>query len=215
MGMRPYVIRQGDYLSKLAHRMDFDARFVWEHPRNRELKESRASGEVLHPGDILYLPEPDEESGRLPITAGATNKYKATIPKVPIHIVLRDEEGPLAGKSYRILGMGKPHRGTTDGDGAVTFSVPVHIREVRLVMDETGEEYPIMIGDMDPVEEHSGIWKRLEHMGYLSRLDIGPDGAAPAALRRAIESFQAANGIEVTGALDEATREALVKHHGS
>jgi hypothetical protein len=28
--MRPYVVRQGDFLSKLAHLLEFDAEAVWQ-----------------------------------------------------------------------------------------------------------------------------------------------------------------------------------------
>jgi peptidoglycan hydrolase-like protein with peptidoglycan-binding domain len=72
-----------------------------------------------------------------------------------------------------------------------------------------------MIGDMDPIEEGSGVWKRLEHMGYLSELDVGPDGAAPAALYKAFARFQADHGLNVTGVLDDATKAALARLHGS
>lgn len=195
--------------------MDFNAKSVWEHPRNRELKEQRSDSEVLQPGDIVYLPEPNEESRQLAISVGATNKYRALIPKIPVNIILNDASGPLAAKAYHILGMGKPRRGTTDDKGLASFSVPVHISEVRLVLDEAGDEYPILIGEMDPVEEHSGVWKRLEHMGYLSGRDIGPDGAAPAALREAIEKFQVDYGLKISGRLDDDTKAALVRIHGS
>ena len=35
--MKPYVVKQGDYLNKLAHRLCFDAEKVWNDPANAEL----------------------------------------------------------------------------------------------------------------------------------------------------------------------------------
>ncbi|MFT3765690.1 MAG: hypothetical protein QM820_09265 [Minicystis sp.] len=78
--LRPYVVRQGDYLTRLAHRFGFDAEEVWNDPKNAEIKKLRSSMEVLAPGDIVYLPEPTRAT--LPIQKGTTNRYVATIPKV-------------------------------------------------------------------------------------------------------------------------------------
>ena len=38
MTMRPYVIRQGDYMTQLAHRLGFDETEVWNHDKNSALK---------------------------------------------------------------------------------------------------------------------------------------------------------------------------------
>ena len=57
MTMRPYVVRQGDYLTGLADRHGFDPKQVWEDQRNAELRAERPSPEVLAPGDIVFLPE--------------------------------------------------------------------------------------------------------------------------------------------------------------
>ena len=39
--MRPYVIRQGDYITKLAHQRGFDADAIWNDPKNQSLRERR------------------------------------------------------------------------------------------------------------------------------------------------------------------------------
>lgn len=54
--MVPYVVRQGDYLLKLAQRYGFDAEEVWSHPRNEDLRKLRKDHHILAPGDIVYLP---------------------------------------------------------------------------------------------------------------------------------------------------------------
>ena len=63
-----YVIRQGDYLAKLAHRFGFDAGTVWGDPRNSELRSLRGDPNVLHPGDVLWIPE--DEDPPLPLSRG-------------------------------------------------------------------------------------------------------------------------------------------------
>jgi hypothetical protein len=214
MGMRPYVVRQGEYLTQLAHRLGFDADDVWQSSANAELRARRPDRETLLPGDILHVPISRPQRGPR-VTPHTHNKYQARIPTVTIKLRLVDgRDGPLAGKAYRVHGLGRPYEGTTDGDGLATFSVPLQLRQVRLVLEESRREYQVMIGDMDPVDEPSGVKKRLLHLGYLSRSEIGPDdGDGP--LRDALSAFQAAQQLTVTGEADQATRDALVSVHGS
>jgi peptidoglycan hydrolase-like protein with peptidoglycan-binding domain len=209
MGMRPYVIRQGDYLTKLAHAMGFDADAVWGHADNQALREKRQNHNILQPGDVLHVPEPQPESGPQ-VSPNTSNRYKARVPTMEIKLKLRDGDGPLANKAYRLRGAGKEQQGTTDGDGLATLRVPLHLREVCLVL-EGGREYQLLIGDMDPVDEPSGVRKRLEHLGYLSR-SLGDDDGA---LQDAVRAFQAAQQMTATGEIDQATRDALVSAHGS
>ena len=219
MTMRPYVVPQGDYLTRLAHRMGFDADAVWSHDANRALCERRPNRELLHPGDVLHVPAPERRQG-LALTPHQENRYRARIPRVGVSLTLRDAANqPFANKPYRVLGMGpSAHEGTTDVDGALSFSVPVSVREVRLILDGGVREYRLMIGHMDPVEELSGARKRLEHLGFLKQgavRDDGTYGNEDAALRGALRMFQATQKITVSGDLDQATRDALVRMHGS
>ena len=95
--------------------------------------------------------------------------------------------------------------------------MPVHVREVKVVFPELYVEYELRIGDLDPIEERTGVRKRLEHLGF--RKQPGGQGESEAealeADRAAIEEFQQEQGIEVTGELDQRTRDALQKAHGS
>ena len=38
--MKPYVVKQGDYLLKIAHLAGFDADDVWGHAKNADLKKT-------------------------------------------------------------------------------------------------------------------------------------------------------------------------------
>jgi hypothetical protein len=211
MGMRPYVIRQGDYLTKLAHAMGFDAEEVWNHADNRALRERRASPEILQPGDVLHVP--DRPASGLRVSPHTHNRYKARVPTVEIRLRLRDDaDRPLANKAYQVLGAGAPQHGTTDGDGLATLTVPAHAAEVDLLLEQTGLHYRVLIGHMDPIEEPSGVRKRLEHLGYLPPLDAT---GADADLSAGVSAFQRAQGIEPTGVMDQATRDALERAHGS
>ncbi len=54
--MRPYVVRQGDYLVKLAFVHGFDAEEVWNDPKNEEIRGRRADHNILAPGISFICP---------------------------------------------------------------------------------------------------------------------------------------------------------------
>ena len=214
MAMKPYVVRQGDYLTRLAHQMGFDADEVWNHARNETLRNARSNRDILHPGDVLHVP--DTRPPGVDISSGGTQRFRGSPPRVDVRVVLHGDDGhALANKAFVAHGMGAPHHGTTDGDGLVSLKVPTSSREVRLVFDDPQRTYRLRIGEMDPASETSGVWKRLLHLGYLSSFDVRGDDVNADAVSAAIAAFQRARSIDVTGEIDDATRDALVDAHGS
>ena len=61
MTMKPYVIKQGDYLTRIAHRLGFVANEVWNDPKNAELKALRSDPDTLKSGDIVFVPSRDTD----------------------------------------------------------------------------------------------------------------------------------------------------------
>jgi hypothetical protein len=211
--MRPYVVRQGDYLTKIAHAVGGDPMAIWQHPRNAALRAKRSSPEILHPGDIVYLPDPGPGCD---VRAGTSNRFRGALPTVPVRLRLRDESGsPIAAAAFVVRGVDAEIHGTTDGEGALRIEVPITARQVSIELVESGRRYRVLVGDMDPVSEPSGVWKRLRHLGYLASRHIGPGGAYGGPLSRAISQFQVDSGLPATGRIDQATRDALVAAHGS
>ncbi len=90
--MKPYVVRAGDYLEKIAHALRFDAADVWNHPKNKTLRETRKPN-VLNPGDILYVPEVPPTP--LPLNRGGSNTYMSDVPEVELAFTLRLEDGTV------------------------------------------------------------------------------------------------------------------------
>lgn len=209
----PHVIAQGEHLEKLAFAGGFDAKEVWNDPKNEAIRALRKDPLVLAPGDVVYLPEGKRES--LPIQKGATNKYKAKVPRVDVHLVLHDEKGdPLANEPYVIEGLpGEENRAprATGGDGAVSFQAPVHLREVTLFFPQKHLRLAVGVGDLDPVEERSGIAGRLRNMGFLR---AGPS-PTDEEIESGIRAFQRSRALPETGALDAPTTEALRSAHGA
>ncbi|APR81838.1 Hypothetical protein A7982_07187 [Minicystis rosea] len=137
----------------------------------------------------------------------------AQVPKVKIKVLLRRGRKVLSDQPYVVRGLpGDPMTGTTDGEGKVELQVPVTVREIVIILPEKKLSYPLLIGDLDPMSEESGVRKRLHNLGHL-REPKGDDDR-PQSLARAVRAFQAENELEATGELDETTRDALERGHG-
>jgi hypothetical protein len=210
--MKPYIVKQGDYLDKIAHALGFDSDKVWDDPRNADLKNKRDPN-LLHPGDILYVPE--TEPHWLVLKAGTVNRYVARIPKTTVKLGFKNRKGPLANEPYVVQGLGAPLEGTTDGEGRVVLEVPVHVRECQVVFAGQGVIYPVQVGDMDPIDEPTGVRKRLQHLGYgrADGDDEQTDDDAAVKDRLAILAFQHDHGLMATGIADDATRAVLANAH--
>ncbi len=208
----PYVIRAGDYLDKLAFTRGFDAVAVWNHPRNEALKSQRPDPNILEPGDLLYVPAPDPQTQR--VIGGGDNTYSADVPRVTISLELRVGGKPLANASCTVEGAVVDPPPKTDGDGKISFEVPVITRELTLCFAERGHRFQVMIGDMDPHDGVAGARKRLAHLAFIGHDLEALGDAADEIVAAAIERFQDERGLEVTGDLDAATLEALRDAHG-
>lgn len=215
MSLVPYVVRQGDYLAKLAARMGFDAEKVWNDPKNKALHDTR-DPDILSPGDVLFVP--DTPPPGAPLQLQAQNAFVAEIPTVAVTLALREEGEALANEPYVVEGLGEPLTGNTGADGSVTLHVPVDVKGVRIVLPGRKLAYPVLIGHLDPVETASGVRGRLANLGFydVDRPADMPvdDGYDAARLRAATLTFQLANGLELTGAVDAETRAKLVAAHG-
>lgn len=206
----PYVVKQGDYLTQLAHDLGFDADAVWNDEKNADLKAKRPDPEMLYPGDVLYVPEKDPTQTGM--AQGTTNGYSADVPKVTVTLVLVDGDQPMANEPCEIDGLDGTTSGTTDGNGEISFDVPVLVREFNVFFTNKPYAYRVLVGAMDPAVEVSGVRARLYNLGYYRRAADEEDADA---LKAAISQFQKDNQLEVTGAPDDATRDALVAAHGS
>jgi Putative peptidoglycan binding domain len=215
--MKPYIIRQGDYLLKVSHLLGFDPDKVWNDPKNADLKASRKDPTMLKPGDILFVP--DEPKKRLSLNAKQANVYVARVPSVKVSVVVAADGAPLKNEKYVVEGLGDDETElTTDGNGAVSFEAPVHAREVVVRFVNRKTHLQVAIGDLDPPDTPSGARMRLTSLGYYSAKLTGADQYVShdeGALAGAVRSFQAANGIDPTGDIDSATKDALVLAHGS
>jgi hypothetical protein len=221
--LRPHVVRQGDYLTRLAWIGGFDAEEVWRHEKNKEVAELRKDHNILAPGDVLQLPTKKKEG--VAIEKGGENKYKAKVPRVSIDVIFKDDDGnPLANEPCLVYGVANATEGkeyldtTTGGDGTLSVSVPVHIREVQVVFyNKRHLAYTLLLGSMDPLDDPSGVTKRLRQLGYYGYVedpytDEMEEGVMDA---MAVAAFQRANGLTPTGVADDETKKRLFDLYGS
>ncbi len=211
----PHVVAQGEYLAKLAFVHGFDADQVWNDPKNQELKERRLDPNVLAPGDVLHIPAKKQEGK--PIQKGQSNRYDVKVPTVKVDLLFRDGDQSLANEAAEVDGLGDPDPDaprSTDGGGKLSLDVPVTVRELFVTFPKRERlAMHFFVGDVDPVSEGTGVAQRLVNLGYLpAYFDDDPDQEGDL-VKKALAAFQAENGMEPTGEVDDATRNALRDGH--
>ncbi|MFO0758590.1 MAG: type VI secretion system tip protein TssI/VgrG [Byssovorax sp.] len=217
--MMPYVVRQGDYLTKLAFVHGFDAEEVWNNPRNEELRAQRSNHDMLAPADVMYIPIKEKLSdvGVRALTKGTQNQYSAIVSKTNVTLRLVDPSGePLTGEPYMITGIGHDVDGKTGDDGIVSFAVGVHVTDVTLFLVRKNVLHSLRIGHMDPPSLQSGAIERLSSLGYFgsamtsAEAQLDEDGEL---LWRALIKFQFDHDLPLSGELDLVTMDELAKVH--
>ena len=206
---RPYVVRQGDHVPGLAGRFGFDPDDVWNHAKNADLKKARGDDRhVLLPGDVLYIP--DEKPQWLPVTLGSTNAFK--VPSNLVSVVVQFMEGgqPLAGEAYVVDGA-EIDPGSLDGQGFFRAQVPARVASIIVHFPGRNEEYTVKVGHLDPPDSLSGIRMRLGALGIYGRTSCS-DGEGD--LTFGLRQFQRAQGLDITGDLDDATTSKLTEVFG-
>jgi hypothetical protein len=204
------MVRQGECLSKIADRYGFFWDALWNHERNAELKEKRKNPNVLMAGDQVFIPEKriKEESG----STGQVHTFR--LKGVPVRLKLRLDNSrgeARAGVPYALDVDGKKFTGTTGADGLVSVVVPPQSAKAHLRL-QTGEEWMLDLGYMNPTDYTSGVQARLKNLGYYTG---ELNGQLDDALREALRDYQGNAGLSVTGEPDDATRAALLSEHGS
>ena len=203
-----YEAKDNDCISSIAFEHGLFWKTVWEHPRNASLKEQRKDPNILFRGDRVFVP-----AIRVKEESGATERVhrfrRKGVPAVT-RFQLMTSEGPRSNLPWLLMIDGKLYEGRTNADGIFEVKIPPNsLRGLLTLRDGDSEEsYEVTFGGMDPVTEPSGARKRLKNLGYLST------ESEDESLEPTLKSYQLNRGLEVTGRLDEATRDALLQDHG-
>ena len=174
--MRPYIVRQGDYVTRIASEVGCSEDDIWEAPKNRALRDAGRTRNLLAPGDVLYVPEGPPPV--VPLALGGDNRFTGIIPTTTVELRFEDADGPCAGWACRIEGaLAEPYDATTGSGGELSVEIPVTVRELDVVFERGGARVRVHVGALDPLEEPSGVRDRLANLGHLAvRGDLSGDG---------------------------------------
>lgn len=208
----PYhVVQQGETLGSIAHRCGVTPESVWDASENAELRELRGEGNILRPGDVLFV-----EEGEPPLIesldVGGSNRFKAQIPMHWINLNFDHNGEPVANESYELVAEGQRLEGTSDGQGRVRLSLRVTSRRARLTFPGRRLSYQLDVGGLDPIEEMTGVQTRLRQLGFFGG-EI--DGRESRELTQSLLRFQQMHGLTESGQADAETRARLQEEHGA
>lgn len=204
---RQHRIRQGESVASLAAAAGHAPATLWQHPANAALREKRASMNVLSPGDEIFIPDVRAKS----FGAETGKRYRFRLRGVPAVFrlrLLRDGE-PRRDLAYRLEVAGAVIQGRTDARGVLVAHVPPDVREMRLFLDGERTPHLLRVGNLDPVDDISGLQQRLENLGVACVESGVLDDGTRSALRR----FQRLVGLAETGEPDAETRRRLQEAH--
>lgn len=199
--MAEYIVKDGDSVAKLAEQHGLTEAKIWDHERNRALKDLREDPNLLVAGDTLFIP--DREQRWHSAAAGQRHSFRRKGIMAVFKLQLYDGDQPRANQDYTLKIDGRLYTGTTDGDGKLEQKIHPGASEATLRFGgEGGETIVLALGRLDPANTVRGMKSRLKNLGY----DVGTvNGTADAALRAALIEFQASQRLTQSGTIDDQT----------
>ena len=212
--MPDHTVKQGEHTTRIAHRYGFlNFLTIWDHAPNAELKKRRKNPNVLFPGDTLVVP--DKEAKKVPGATGRLHRYQIAMKQLMLRIrILSYARKPIADTKCELEVEGKTAPLVTDRNGQIEQLILPTTEIAKLSALE--DDYSVLIGHLDPVQEQPGLEARLNNLGYYVP---PPNDRGEDELRSAIEEFQRDHNLlgaggRPSGVADDATRAKLLEVHG-
>jgi LysM domain len=206
-----HTVAQGDTLLSIAAKHEvLDWTRIWQHADNAGLRERRPNPQVLHPGDVVVIP--DDAGKEVTVPSGESRRFVLGGAKCHVSVTLADECGePFADRKYRLKVGAQTFEGRTDPDGVVSHEVPPTSRQGELTLygetDDDVTTWRLDLGALDPIGTLTGVKARLRNLGYrVGKLDDELDELT----RDALRSFRAHSALSEGDALDDDLRDALL-----
>jgi N-acetylmuramoyl-L-alanine amidase len=163
---------------------------------------------------IREEPEREESREAPPETASATDSGDSHTEEQEGNQTQRQDE-PRRNVPYVLNIDGNLIEGTTDEEGMIEINIPPNAQRGRLIVEPgTPNEIsiPVNLGHLNPISELSGIKQRLANLGF----DCGDRNEEETpGLEAMLRAFQEKHGLNVTGELDQTTRDKIQELHGS
>ena len=127
-----HEVTQGETLSGIALKHGFsDYKLIYLHTRNAEFRRKRPNPNVIHLGDLIFIPERDV--GAEQALTDVKHRYVLRRPKRLLRIAVEDASGKrLANSPYEILIGADRYKGQTDGNGMIIPPVARQTQEATL-----------------------------------------------------------------------------------
>ena len=123
---------------------------------------------------------------------------------------LFDIEEPRANQKYSFEVDGQQFDGQTDSRGVLEQTIPANSKKGVLIIGPDEYRLEIDFGYLDPINEISGVKKRLNNMGY----DCGkPNNKMDDQMQTQLKLFQKRFNLEETGKADSPTLKKLEELH--
>jgi N-acetylmuramoyl-L-alanine amidase len=236
-----YPVSEGDCIGNIAHSRGFDWTTIWNHPNNAALKAKRKDPNLLFPGDIVFIPDLRVKLQASATDARHTFTVKGVPARFRIKLLTEHKDGPktatgggsdesgyedpdfktksrtddpMANVPFVLDVDGKLIEGVTGGDGVIDVPIPPGARSGKLTINPgTPQEkkFQCPFGSMDPIQEPSGVIRRLNNLGFF----CGSGDTSSPGFKAPLSLFQENFGLPITGELDDATRAKLEEAHGS
>jgi N-acetylmuramoyl-L-alanine amidase len=218
--MATHTVKEGDSLVTIAFEHKVSEQRLLD--ANGELKRTRGARlEVLKAGDVVVLPPPPELK-IVECATGASHAFTCATWTRKLRVRLLRDGKPLGNAAYS-LEIGtlneseefvpgdspKPRFAASDGEGWVEAPVPVFATCVRLEVPAERLRYVLQLDTVHPLDELSGVVRRLQLLGYYRGRNLDPKDDLDAEATEALRCFQRSHALPVTGKADEGTKTRL------
>jgi len=203
-----YIVKQGDCISSIADRFGLFPDTIWNDPENRELKEKRKDPNILLPGDTVFVRDLEEREETCATGQKHIFRKKGVPEKLRVQFMSGDD--PISNEKYILDIDGELRSGSTDSNGKLEENITPGVKKVKLWLGEDKTEYVISPGNLDPIDEVSGVQARLNNLGF----NCGkPDGKKGPKTTIALRRFQKRYDLKETGEIDKQTVGKLESTH--
>ena len=213
-----YVVRRGDCLSSIANSFGFsDYQTIYQRPENADFRQKRPNPNIICPGDVLFIP--DRETKEVPAETDRRHEFVLRKESVKLRLRLEDDlHQPYKNTKYHLRVDSQSWDASTDANGMLEQEIAANATQGEITIfpagvstADDGYSFPLQLGDLDPIDEMTGVDARLCNLGY-APADAG-DSLSDDDRKEALKAFQSHYGLEVTGDLTEETRNKLRETH--
>ena len=194
----------GETTSSLAKKKGFFWKTIWEHPENAGLRAKRKDPNVLYESDDIFIPERQPKKVSKGTEAQHVFRRKGEPSKIKMQMLQLGK--PRANEDYILEIDGKQTNGKTDGDGKLEHFIPGDAKRGKLIFKGGKEVHHLRLGNLDPLDQISGVQQRLNNLGYNCGGEMGKMGEKT---KEALKKFQADQKLKVSGEADAATKAKL------